>query len=213
MPFIPFEEVEALATIEQLAEMLGLATHKYGANQIRCSCPVHGGDKDTLAISPAVKSKRGSLGVFFCQAAKSGGDRIGLVAHCMQLGQQDAAYFIQEQLGADEENGTSTVESTGTVNSTVSKTRASPPPKEQAFDAEAYAAKLTYTEQVAALGISEEDAARLSIGYASTGIHRGRVVFPVRNVDGSIAGFVSATDLKVPTKWQTTTVIPFQKRA
>jgi hypothetical protein len=45
---------------------------------------------------------------------------------------------------------------------------------------------------VAALGISEEDAARLSIGYAATGVHRERVAFPIRN-DGSIAGLYRPT--------------------
>src|SRR5882672_12764492 len=99
MPFINFDEVEQLATIDELAEMLGLKTKPYNAAQIRCACPVHGGDEKTLAISPGVRSKRGSPGVFFCQKAKSGGDRIGLVAHCMDIGQQDAAFFIAEQYG------------------------------------------------------------------------------------------------------------------
>jgi hypothetical protein len=53
-------------------------TKRYDANQIRCSCPIHGGEDTALAISPGVRSKRGSPGVFFCQKAKSGGDRIGL---------------------------------------------------------------------------------------------------------------------------------------
>ena len=77
--------------------MLGLKTKRYNASQIRCACPVHGGEETTLAISPSVRSKRGSEGVFFCQKAKSGGDRSGLVAHCMDIGQQDAAFFIAEQ--------------------------------------------------------------------------------------------------------------------
>jgi hypothetical protein len=44
MPFINFEEVEQLATIEELADMPGLKTKRYNANQIRCSCPIHGGE-------------------------------------------------------------------------------------------------------------------------------------------------------------------------
>ena len=74
---INFEEVKQLATIDELAGMLGLKTKPYNAAQIRCACLVHGGDEKTLAISPAVRSKRGSPGVFFCQKAKNGGDRIG----------------------------------------------------------------------------------------------------------------------------------------
>ena len=38
MPFI-----EQLATIEELADMLGLKTKRYNANQVR-SCPIHGGE-------------------------------------------------------------------------------------------------------------------------------------------------------------------------
>lgn len=69
--FLPFEEVEELATIHQLAVMLNLDP-KLSGSQYRCACPVHGGDHRTLCISPQVKSKRGSLGVFFCQADKTG---------------------------------------------------------------------------------------------------------------------------------------------
>jgi hypothetical protein len=121
MPFINFEEVEQLATIDELADMLGLKTKAYNAAQIRCACPVHGGDEKTLAISPAVRSKRGSPGVFFCQKAKSGGDRIGLVAHCMDIGQQDAAFFIAEQYS----------KSDSTSDSTVSNNRATVPQKQE----------------------------------------------------------------------------------
>jgi hypothetical protein len=164
VPFINFEEVEQLATIDELAEMLGLKTKAYNAAQIRCACPVHGGDEKTLAISPGVRSKRGSSGVFFCQKAKSGGDRIGLVAHCMDIGQQDAAFFSAEQFGTQN----STEESTVNSHSTVSKKRATVPQKpdgrkqpaspSKEFDPVAFAAKLAFTDEVAELGISEEDA-------------------------------------------------------
>ena len=201
--FIPFEQVEELATIEQLAQMLGLDTHRYGSTgQLRCPCPVHGGDKDTLAISPQVRSRRGSLGVFFCQAEKTGGDRIGLVAHCMQIGQQDAAFFIADQFG----EGTGTVE-TGTVEqSTVSKVHATVPqgqlrePSRTAkprrpFDPAAFAAKLAYTDEVRALGFSPDDAQALGIGF-----YRGQVYIPVRHPSGAIGGFIGWSEgkLKLP---------------
>src|SRR5688572_1794025 len=74
--YISFEGVEQLADIERLAEMLNLSVKRAG-HQLRCVCPVHGGDDRSLAISPSVRSRRGSMGVFFCQKAQSGGDRIG----------------------------------------------------------------------------------------------------------------------------------------
>jgi hypothetical protein len=217
MPFINFEEVEQLATIDELAEMLGLKTKPYNAAQIRCACPVHGGDEKTLAISPGVRSKRGSPGVFFCQKAKSGGDRIGLVAHCMDIGQQDAAFFIAEQFGTQN----STEESTVNKHSTVSKKRATVPQKpggrkqpaslSREFDPTAFAAKLAFTDEVAELGISKEDATRLQIGFT-----RGKVYFPIRNEDGSISGFIGYADgqMKLPPKWlpATSKWSPFPRR-
>jgi hypothetical protein len=216
--FIPFEDVEALADILQLSRMLNLEIKASGA-QFRCACPVHGGDHRTLCISPQVKSRRGSLGCFYCQADKSGGDRIGLVAHCMEMGQQDAAFFIASQFGLDLANS-STVTSTGTV-PTLSKDRATAPPAREktdgrtqpAFDPAAFAAKLVFTEEVAALGFTEADAERFQIGH-----YRGKTYFPIRHQDGSISGFVgySAEGLKLPPRWlepPAPNVVAFPKRA
>jgi hypothetical protein len=62
-----------------------------------------------------------------------------------------------------------------------------PAPKE--FDPVAFAAKLAFTDEAAELGISEEDATRLQIGFT-----RGKVYFAVRNEDGSISGFIGYAD-------------------
>jgi hypothetical protein len=206
MAFIDFEKVEQLATIEELADMLGLKTKRYNPSQIRCACPVHSGEDTTLAISPGVRSKRGSEGVFFCQKGKSGGDRIGLVAHCMDIGQQDAAFFIAEQYGKSDSN------------STVSKNRATVPQKPEGrkqpaspsreFDPVAFAAKLAFTDEVAELGISEEDATRLQIGFT-----RGKVYLPIRNEDGSISGFIGFADgqLKMPPQWLHSNVVKLKR--
>jgi hypothetical protein len=215
--YLPFEDVEQLANIEQLAHRLGLKTKPSG-NQLRCSCPIHGGNDRALAITPTARSKRGSLGVFFCQSAKSGGDRIGLVAHCMDIGQQDAAFFIAEQFGAEEV----TVE-TGTVNNNAaSKSRATVPQKQEGganrpaksetFDPAAFSARLIFSQEVAALGFTEELAERFSVGF-----YRGKVYIPVRDPDGSISGFVGYGDgaLKLPPRWlpPATNIVKFPKSA
>jgi hypothetical protein len=194
--FISFEDVEGLATIDQLAEMLGLNPKKE-RTQLRCSCPIHGGER-SLAISPDVRSKRGSLGVFFCQEAKTGGDRIGLVAHCMDIGQQDAAFFITEQFGIG------TVE-TSTVNSTVtvSNSCATVPQKTEGgrqpapFDPAAFAQKLAFNEEVAAL--ADEHAAQAF----RIGMHRGHLYVPAVYPSGAIAGWWKLADGKLvpPAKW------------
>jgi hypothetical protein len=193
--FISFEDVEQLATIDQLAEMLGLNPKKE-RTQLRCSCPIHGGVR-SLAISPDVRSKRGPHGDFFCQEAKTGGDRIGLVAHCMDIGQQDAAFFIAEQFG------TVPVE-TGTVEGTVkSKDRATVPQKPEGranvpdFKPAAFAAKLTFSEEVAAL--ADEHAAQAF----RIGMHRGHLYVPAVYPSGAIAGWWKLVDGKLvpPAKW------------
>ena len=212
--FVPFEEVEELADIEQLASMLNLKLRP-SKTQLRGVCPVHGGDERTLCISPGVRSRRGSLGVFFCQQDQSGGDRIGLVAHCMELGQQDAAFFIQSQFGTGTV-GTSTENSTVTV----SKTRATPPAAKKLepaaaparFDPDAFAQKLVFSDEVKALGFSEDDAARLGVGFHPS---RKMVYLPLRNADGSISGFVGYQDgaLKLPPRWIVASNVVQLKRA
>jgi hypothetical protein len=108
------------------------------------------------------------MGVFFCQVDKTGGDRIGLVAHVMDFGgdtpQQDAAFYIAQHFGMEIAKG-STVTST-TVNSSQAHTAPSPSKKattkggdNRPFDPAAFAAeKLKYSPEIEALGISEEDA-------------------------------------------------------
>lgn len=212
--FIDFAAVEELASIEQLADMLGLKAKRSG-RQLRSSCPVCGGDDRTLAITPDVKSKRGSIGVFFCQKAQNGGDRIGLVAHCMDMGQQDAAFFIAQQFG----DGNSAVEGTGNSDSTISNSRATVPQKEKgrtsapAFDPIAFAAKFTYSDEVAALGLSEAEAkAEL------TGFYRGHLYTPRRYPSGAVAGFWKHEDGKLvpPKTWlpdPAPNVVPIKRSA
>jgi len=82
--------------------------------------------------------------------------------------------------------------------------------KETAFDPAAFASKLAFSDEVAELGISEEDATRLQIGFT-----RGKVYFPIRNEDGSISRFIGYSDdqLKMPPQWIRTTNVVKLKRA
>ena len=198
--YIPFEAIEALADIEKLAEMLNLTLTR-GKTQFRGKCPVHGGDDRTLCISPHVRSRKGSLGVFYCQSAQEGGDRISLVAHCMEMRQQEAAFFIQSQFG--------TVD-TGTVSHSTVPTVSKPyanreeprqEPAKPAFDPEKFAANLVWSEEVKALGLISEDAERLGVGFHP---QRKAVYFPIRNPDGTISGFIGCDAkraLRLPPQW------------
>jgi hypothetical protein len=215
--FIPFEEVEALADIKQIADILGLQLKPYGqSGQLRCSCPVHGGGDDTLAISPQARSKRGSIGVFFCRKAPdpktAGGDRIGLVAHIEQLEQQEAAYYIASHFGSEDEDS----DISPTVPPAREKATTTREPTRAPFDPEAFfKEKLAYSEEVAALGFSEEDAEHFQVGA-----YRGKVYAPLRHPDGSIACFYDYGNgtLKLParSRWleeqSAPNVIPFGKK-
>lgn len=192
--FVPFEEIEALADIEKLAEMLDLKLK--GSTTKRCVCPVHGGDERTLCVSPGVRSRRGSLGVFYCQKAQEGGDRISLVAHCMEMGQQEAALFIQSQFGGETGNSdTRTVHRTSSVPTTDRE-----PPPQPTFDPEKFAARLVWSDEVAKLGLTEEHATQMQVGFHPQQKH---VYLPIRNNDGSIAAFIGVKDgrVKTPPQW------------
>ncbi len=202
--FIDFEAVMGLATIEQLAKVLNLGMKPHG-RQLRGVCPVHGGDVRTLCISPGVISKRGSLGVFFCMKASEGGDRLGLVAHCMEFGQQDAAYFVQSQFG----DGNSTVTSTVNSNSTVSNPRATKAPEAPAFDPDKFLSKLVWNEEVAKAGFTEDLASSVGAGWHP---QRRKVYVAVRHVTGEISGFVEQGG-KFPPQWLPATNVVKLRRA
>src|SRR5207247_907332 len=123
-----------------------------------------------------------------------GGDCIALYAHIKGIGMYKAAKDLQEHFG------TPTAERTAPQ-----KSESKPAPKkEREFDTAAFVQRLTYSNEVKALGIREEDAAALGIGFHSAaGMMRGKVRFPIRNEDGSIAGFIGFGDgtLKMPPRW------------
>jgi len=122
-----------------------------------------------LALTP-------SKSVYYCHHAQVGGDVISLAGHILGLSMKDAAEWLQDTL-PDKRDVTVPQKPEGR---TAPVAQPAPPAPQKQFDPDAYAAKLTYDEHVAALGISEEDAAWLSIGYCSTGLLRGRVAFPIR---------------------------------
>jgi DNA primase len=199
MSFIDFAALKAAVTIDQAAETLGL-TLKQEGSQFRTACPAckSGGDR-AIVLTPA-------KGLFYCFSAKKGGDCIAIAAHILNVGNNDAANFLADQLG------TVLVPDRDTV--LVSKERATAPQKPQGrteksqparapFDPNEYLSKLTYSEEIEALGISEADAQALGIGFVTTGLHRGRIAIALRWQSGEIAGFgsVEGGTIKLPSKF------------
>jgi hypothetical protein len=134
--------------------------------------------------------------VFFCFAAREGGDLIQLAAHIRKCDVKDAAAWLDD----------------GTVPKKEGSGNQVPPKGNSPLE------PLAYLEHehvaVEALGFAAEDAKALGIGYCPKGIMRGTVAVPVRLEDGTLAGYIGITDAKLPPRWHgiPSTVVPFAKK-
>lgn len=188
---IDYAALKAAVSIEQAASMLDMQLTASG-NQLRGPCPVcTSNNPRAIVITP-------SKGVFYCFANGKGGDLIRLAAHVLGVEEKDAAKFLAEQLGTVTSNVTVTSDSTVKVS------------KERAFDPVVFAEKLQYTDQVKALGYSEEEARNFRVGF-----YRGHVYIPSVYPSGAIAGWSKVVDGKLvrPTAWlsDTSNVIQLKK--
>jgi DNA primase len=152
--------------------------------------------------------------LFYCFSAGIGGDLISLWGHIEKCSLADAGKQIADTFGVGNRGTSAPVKNSAPV---PSNTRATVPQKQKAgenqpkpFDPVAFASKLQFTDEVSALGLTEQDATRLQIGFT-----RGKIYFPIRNEDGSISGFIGYADgqLKVPPQWIGTNVVTFPKKS
>ncbi len=188
MPYVDFNELKQRFKTEKVAELLGLQLKQSG-QALRGPCPAcQSGGERAIVITPA-------KGVFFCFAAREGGDLIQLAAHIRKCDVKDAAAWLDG----------------GTVPSKKEDSREPSSPKGNS--------SLAYLEHdhvaVEALGFTAADAKALGIGYAPKGILRGTVAVPVRLEDGTLAGYIGITEAKLPPRWHgiATNVVPLPKRA
>ncbi|WP_164938317.1 CHC2 zinc finger domain-containing protein [Bradyrhizobium guangzhouense] len=190
MPFYDFEAIKASTDILKVAEDLQLTLKKSGAGY-RCACPACGANNERgLVITPG----KG----YYCFAQMKGGDVIALVGHTLNIGTKEAAGWLQEMYFTGE--GTRTVQS-----QEAGQVPTVPPKKESrekpaaSFNPNAYLAKLRYSDEIAALGISQQDAEAIGIGWSNSGMHKG-IAFALRYDTGEIAGFCSVIggEVKLP---------------
>jgi DNA primase len=185
--FIDFKALKERVSIEDAANILKLDL-KRSSNQLRGRCPACGNDDERiLAITPG-------RNLFYCFDAKVGGDCIALVQHITGLDVQDAAAYLSPK---EEAHGSPSRQ----------KTEAK---KETVFDPAAFASKLSFTDEVSALGLTEEEATRLGIGTT-----RGKLYLALRDEFGFTAGFVAFADgaLKMPPKFLPNPSVVKLKRA
>jgi DNA primase len=196
MPYVDFKAIKAAVSIEDAANLLKLLLKKSGV-QLRSACPACSNDDErTIVLTPA-------RGLFYCFDAKVGGDCIALVQHITGLDAKDAASYLAPQ----EQSRSSQISRTSKATVPQAARAETTAPKKE-FDPQAFAGKLAFSDEVEALGISEEDATRLQIGFT-----RGKVYLPIRNEDGSISGFVGFADgqLKMPPQWIGTNVVKLKR--
>src|SRR6266567_4703088 len=193
MPYVDFADLKTRFTIEKVGELLGLQL-KHSGQAFRGPCPAcaSGGDR-AVVITPA-------KGVFFCFAAREGGDLIQLAAHIRKCDVKEAAAWLDGgTVPSKKEGSREPVSPKGTVPNSL--------------------APLDYIEHdhiaVEALGFTADDAKVLGIGYAPKGIMRGLVAIPVRLENGTLAGYIGITEAKLPPRWQgiASSIVRFPKRA
>src|ERR1035437_10503579 len=172
MPFVDFAELKARVSIEQAVAMLSLSLNKAGA-QLRGPCPTcnAGGDR-ALVVTP-------DKGLFYCFAAKAGGDQIALAAHIKGLKTSEAASFLSG-------NSTVPVPRNRTVPGTVP-----PAPPEKGFRALDYLQP--QHEAVQGLGISKETAEAFGAGGGPAGHPRRRLAIPIHDRDGTLLAYCGRT--------------------
>jgi DNA primase len=165
--------------IVKVAEYLGLKlTKKMLSEQMRVECPVSGGGPRALVITP-------SMGRYYCFApeCREGGDSVHLAAKILKIPARDAALQLQSKF----------------LNATY-KPDFSPQEKLSKVHE-----KLEWQhEEVQKLGLTPEQAQKLSIGWMAGGTMPKRLLLAVRTREGVVIGYVgipAGTDLKAPKTW------------
>lgn len=174
--FIDFKELAESVDIAEVATWQGV-TLKPSHKELRANCPAcDSDDPRTLCIYPATNS-------FRCFAANKSGDAIALFAHLNGVGMYPAAKALQQHFQGATARSTAPQEP-------LRRETTRPSKSEPSFDPQEYADKLKFTDEVAALGLSEDEAKELQVGWSARGFHRNVVVAPLRWPNGEIAAFI-----------------------
>ncbi len=195
VPYLDFQAIKRSYSIDEIMSMTGLPFKKDGKSY-RCECPVHGGGKRGLVVSPNENDEKGDVGVFYCFGEKAGGDRVALLAHV----RDSKPYAVFKELAERRPSAPEKLPNSSRMEPTV------PEEKEGGSSPERGFRELPYIEpahpSVQALGFPPEIAAALGLGYAPRGHHKQRVAVPLRLADGRLVGYISlGGDVLLPPKW------------
>lgn len=167
MTQVNFADLRQRVHIEQVATQLGLKLKPHGV-QYRSSCPIcNDKNERALVITPA-------KGLFFCFSCKQGGDAITLVSKVKNISLRDAALFLD-------------------TSAAPAPPAAAPAKAPTGFDPGKYANTLDPCHaSLEPLGVSSETLREWRAGYASTGVHRGKLALPVTR-DGKTVAYIGRT--------------------
>jgi DNA primase len=179
MTSVDFKNVRDTVDIVRVAEWLGIKLSKrFMGEQMRSECPIHGGGKRALVITPSINR-------YYCFAneCREGGDAVQLTAKVLKIPMRDAALKLQSQF----------------LNGTYRQDFSA---QEKLAKVEE---KLQYEhDEVQKLGLTPERAKQLGIGWMLGGTMPKKLLVPVRTREGDAIGYIgipSGTDLKVPKLW------------
>jgi hypothetical protein len=182
--------------MEQVVDFLGVSGLKRkSARQWKGTCPFCRGLDCFVVTDDGGREKTGAFNCFKCPA---GGDQIELVSLARGNPRKDpkGAYAAAKELHQRfvAASGSGSDEAGNGYGNSNGKGNSSPQPereRRQGFDPEAYAKALDPAhEALAGLGVDAETYRQWRAGYASSGVHRGRLALPVIGKDGAIVGFV-----------------------
>jgi len=205
--FIDFAAIREELSIEQTASYLGLRLPN--KDQVSIDCPACDSE-NALKIKKSEKK-------YYCFHDERGGDLIGLIAHVKGIGQRDAAKLVMRDLLG---NNTETVQKPRRGQQYSNSKRREPPGEQQERQNDSPPAGIepldcldATHEDVEALGITAEDAQALGAGYASKGVLRGLVAFPLRTEEGALVAYVGVAEGRVgKIHWPDQKVVPFTKK-
>lgn len=184
---INFDELKRTVSMETVIGFLNIRGLKQkNARQWKGTCPFCKGIDCFVVSSDGGRDKTGAFNCFKCPA---GGDQIELVSLVRGHQRKDpqgafaAAKELHEKfMAADVERGAG------------NRSNASPQPlreRRAGFDPEAYAKTLDPAHAaLAPFGIEAETFQQWKAGYASAGVHRGRLALPIVAKDGTVAGYI-----------------------
>jgi len=183
---ISFDDVKRSVHMDQVIAFLGITGLKQkSAGQWKGTCPFCKG-QDCFVVSQA--GGRDKTGAFNCFKCPAGGDQIELVSMTRGNPRKDAqgTFAAAKELHDRFIGGTEAEARSNTSDS-------SPKPakeRKSGFDPETYAKSLDPAhEALAGLNVDPETLREWKAGFATSGVHRGRLALPITDKAGGIIGY------------------------